>query len=173
MDVIQSGEKEYDTWILLSRVYHMIAKLRRMELAKYNIQPVQAYILFILHALGGETSPTELARYAYENKSAISDILIRMEKQGLVAKTKKIGGNERVKVKLTEKGETALKLSSEREHLRKVMACLMPEKMEQLESCLELIRDNAITQLDLQEKTIVPPSKVSKYYHKKELFSVK
>jgi len=56
MDNSQNGEKEYDTWILLSRVYHMIAKLRRLELAKYNVQPVQAYILFILHALGDDTS---------------------------------------------------------------------------------------------------------------------
>ena len=173
MDISQNGEKEYDTWILLSRVYHMIAKLRRLELAKYNVQPVQAYILFILHALGGETSPTELARYAYEHKSAISDILIRMEKQGLITKTKKIIGNGRVKVKLTEKGEEALRLSSEREFLRKVMSGLTPEKTEQLESCLELIRDNAIKLLDIQEKQIVPPSKVSKYYQNKELFLVK
>ena len=161
MDISQNGEKEYDTWILLSRVYHMIAKLRRLELAKYNIQPVQAYILFILHALGGETSPTELARYAYEHKSAISDILIRMEKQGLITKTKKIIGNGRVKVKLTEKGEEALRLSLEREFLRKVMSGLTPEKTEQLETCLELIRDNAMNLLDIQEKQIVPPSKVS------------
>ncbi len=36
MEISQNGEKEYDTWILLSRVYHMIAKLRRLELAKYK-----------------------------------------------------------------------------------------------------------------------------------------
>ena len=162
MDISQNGEKEYDTWILLSRVYHMIAKLRRLELAKYNIQPVQAYILFILHALGGETSPTELARYAYEHKSAISDILIRMEKQGLITKTKKVIGNGRIKVKLTEKGEEALRLSLEREFLRKAMSGLTPEKTKQLETCLELIRDNAMKLLDIQEKQIVPPSKVSR-----------
>jgi DNA-binding MarR family transcriptional regulator len=167
MDNSQNGEKEYDTWILLSRVYHMIAKLRRMELAKYNVQPVQAYILFILHALGDETSPSELARYAYEHKSAISDILIRMEKQGLITKTKNIIGNGRVQVKLTPKGEEALRLSSEREYLCKVMSGLTPEKTAQLESCLDLIRDNAIKQLDVQEKQIVPPSKVSKHYQKK------
>ena len=161
MDITQNGEKEYDTWILLSRVYHMIAKLRRLELAKYNIQPVQAYILFILHALGGETSPTELARYAYEHKSAISDILIRMEKQGLITKIKKVIGNGRVKVKLTEKGEESLRLSLEREFLRQVMTGLTPEKTAQLESYLELIRDNAMNLLDIQEKQIVPPSKVS------------
>ena len=170
MIIKQNGEKEYDTWILLSRVYHMIAKLRRLELAKHNVLPVQAYILFILHALGGETSPTEISRYAYEHKSAISDILIRMEKQGLLTKTKNLDGRGRVKVKITEKGEEALRLSSERELLRKVMSCLTPDKIKQFESCLELIRDNAINELDLHEKKILPPSKVSKYYHEKELF---
>ncbi len=148
----------------------MIAKLRRLELARYNVLPVQAYILFILHALGGETSPTEISRYAYEHKSAISDILIRMEKQGLLTKTKNLDGRGRVKVKITEKGEEALRLSSERKLLRKVMSCLTPEETKQLESCLELIRDNAISELDLHEKKTIPPSKVSKYYHEKELF---
>jgi MarR family transcriptional regulator for hemolysin len=170
MNIKQNGEKEYDTWILLSRVYHMIAKLRRLELAKYNVLPVQAYILFFLHALGGETSPTEISRYAYEHKSAISDILIRMEKQGLLTKTKSLDRRGRVKVKITEKGEEALRLSSERKLLRKVMLCLTPKETKQLESCLELIRDNAINELDLHEKKILPPSKVSKYYHEKELF---
>jgi DNA-binding MarR family transcriptional regulator len=141
-----------------------------LELAKYNVQPVQAYILFILHALGGETSPTELTRYAYEHKSAISDILIRMEKQGLITKTKSVNGNGRIQVKLTEKGEKALQFSSETALLKKVMSGLTPEKKDQLESCLEIIRDNAISQLDSEEKQIVPPSQVSKYYHKKELF---
>jgi DNA-binding MarR family transcriptional regulator len=173
MDIYQKGEKEYDTWILLSRVYHMIAKLRRLELAKYNIQPVQAYILFILNALGGETSPTELSKYAYEHKSAISDILIRMEKQGLITKIKKVIGNGRVKVKLTKKGEQALRLSSEREFLRKVMTGLTPEKTAQLESCLELMHENALSQLDNQEKKILPPSKVSKYYQREDQHSVK
>jgi hypothetical protein len=50
------------------------------------------------------------------------------------------------------------------------MSGLTPEKAAQLESCLELIRDNAISQLDTEEKQVVPPSKVSKYYHKKQLF---
>jgi hypothetical protein len=71
---------------------------------------------------------------------------------------------------MTEKGEKALKLSSEREYLRRVMSVLTAEKLEQLDSCLGLIRDNAITQLDIQEKKIIAPSKVSKYYHNKELF---
>jgi DNA-binding MarR family transcriptional regulator len=173
MEISQNGEKEYDIWVLLSIVYHMIAKLRRLELSKHNVLPVQAYILFILHALGDEASPTEISRYAYEHKSAISDILIRMEKQGLVTKTKKIIGKGRVTVKLTDKGREALHLSSERAFLQKVMSGITPETIEQLESCLELIRDNAKSQLGVNEKNFLPPSKVSKHYRKKVLSQTK
>ena len=70
-------------------------------------------------------------------------------------------GNGRIKVKLTAKGEEALTLSLEREFLRKAMSGLTPEKTEQMETCLELIRDNALKLLDIHEKQIVPPSKVS------------
>jgi DNA-binding MarR family transcriptional regulator len=173
MDIRQNGEKEYDIWVLLSIVYHMIAKLRRLELSKHNVLPVQAYILFILHALGDEASPTEISRYAYEHKSAISDILIRMEKQGLIAKSKNSAGGGRVKVKLTEKGEEALQLSSERTFLLKVMYGIAPENIEQLESCLALIRDNAKSQLGVNEKNFLPPSEVSGHYRKKVLSQTK
>jgi DNA-binding MarR family transcriptional regulator len=173
MVMSQDGEKEYDIWVLLSIVYHLIAKLRRLELSKHNVLPVQAYILFLLHALGGEASPSEISRYAYEHKSAISDILIRMEKQGLITKSKNNAPGGRVKVKLTEKGEDALQLSSERAFLEKVMSGLTPEKIEQLESFLELMRDNAKNELDVRDKNFIPPSKVSKHHSKKELESIK
>jgi hypothetical protein len=78
-----------------------------------------------------------------------------------------------VKVKLTEKGEEALQLSSERAFLQKVMSGLTPEKIEQLESFLELMRDNAKNQLDVHDKNFIPPSKVSKHYRKKELMLAK
>jgi DNA-binding MarR family transcriptional regulator len=90
-----------------------------------------------------------------------------MEKEALITKIKKVVGNGRVTVKLTEKGEEALRLSSERKFLLKVMSGLTPEQTQQLETCLEFIRDNAVNLLDIQEKQIVPPSKVSKYYQNK------
>jgi DNA-binding MarR family transcriptional regulator len=162
-------DKEYDLWILISRVYHMIAKLRNMEMGKYDILPVQAYVLYILKALGNETTPAELSRYVYQQRSSISDILNRMVKQGLITKEKKSLGKGRVWVKITEKGEKALQLSGERAHLHNVMSVLNEEKRRQLESALEILRDKAVEEFFVYQKTILPPSQLSKYYQDKDL----
>jgi DNA-binding MarR family transcriptional regulator len=162
-------DKEYDIWILLSRVYHLIAMLRKLELSKYNILPVQSYILFIIKALGNETTPSKISEYVYQQRSSISDILNRMVKQGLIRKTNKSGGKKRVIVTLTPKGEKALSLSRNREYLHKVMSSLNEDKKQQLESSMEILRDSAINELSITQKTIMRPSQISKYYRQKNL----
>jgi DNA-binding MarR family transcriptional regulator len=160
-------DKEYDLWILLSRVYHLIAMLRKLELSKYEILPVQSYILFVIKALGNETTPSHISEYVYQQRSSISDILNRMVKQGLIKKANKASGNKRVIVTLTDKGEKALKLSKNREYLHKVMSSLTDEEKQQLESAMEILRDAAINELAITQKTIMRPSLISKYYRKK------
>jgi DNA-binding MarR family transcriptional regulator len=162
-------DKEYDIWILLSRVYHLIATLRKLELSKHDILPVQSYILFIIKAIGNETTPTEISGYVYQQRSSISDILNRMVKKGLIIKINKSSANKRVIIRLTEKGEKALKLSDNREYLHKVMSSLVGEKKRHLESSLEILRDNAINALSITQKTIIRPSQISKYYREKSL----
>jgi DNA-binding MarR family transcriptional regulator len=157
-------DREYDLWILLSRVYHMVAKLRNMEMSKQGILPVQAYMLFIIHSMGNATTPAELARFVYQQRNSVSDILKRMEKQGLITKEKASRGNGRILIKMTEKGKKILQLSKQREHLHNVMSVLNEEKRRQLESLLESLRDRAIEELSVYQKTVLPPSQLSKYY---------
>jgi DNA-binding MarR family transcriptional regulator len=157
-------DREYDLWILLSRVYHMVAKLRNMEMSKQGILPVQAYMLFIIQAMGNATTPAELSRFVYQQRNSVSDILKRMERQGLITKEKASKGNGRILAKMTEKGEKALQLSKQREHLHNIMSVLNEEKRRQLESLLELLRDRAIEELSVYQKTVLPPSQLSKYY---------
>ncbi len=157
-------DREYDLWILISRVYHMVAKLRNMEMNKQGILPVQAYMLFIIQAMGNATTPAELSRFVYQQRNSVSDILKRMEKQGLVTKEKASKGNGRILVKITEKGKKVLQLSKQREHLHNVMSVLSKGKRGQLESLLELLRDRAIKELSIYQKTVLPPSQLSRYY---------
>jgi DNA-binding MarR family transcriptional regulator len=114
MPMSRIQDKEYDIWILLSRVYHLIAMLRKLELQKFNILPTQSYILLIINALGDEATPSKISEYVYQQKSSISDILNRMERQELIIKTNRGGGTKRVLVTLTPKGKKALDLSKNR-----------------------------------------------------------
>jgi len=162
-------DKEYDIWILLSRVYHLIAMLRKLELSKFDILPVQSYILFVIKALGDDTTPSRVSEYVYQQRSSISDILNRMVKQGLIKKTSTSGSKKRVIVTLTEKGEKALALSKQRKYLHRVMSAIPDEKKQLLESGLELLRDSAVNELSITQKTILRPSQISKYYRQKTL----
>jgi DNA-binding MarR family transcriptional regulator len=157
-------DREYDLWILISRVYHMIAKLRNVEMNKYGILPVQAYMLFIIKAMGNATTPAELSRYVYQQRNSVSDILKRMEKQGLITKEKQSDGNRRVMVKMTKKGKEVLQLSKQREHLHSIMSVLSEEKFRQLESLLEILKDSTNQEFTSYRKTVLPPSQLSKYY---------
>jgi len=160
-------DMEYDLWILISRVYHMVAKLRNVEMNKYGILPVQAYMLFMIRAMGNATTPAELSRFVYQQRNSVSDILTRMKRQGLITKEKSSTGNGRVLVKMTEKGEKVLLLSEQREHLHNIMSALTEEKRQQLESLLELLRDRAIEEFSTDRKTVLPPSQLSEYYREK------
>jgi MarR family transcriptional regulator, organic hydroperoxide resistance regulator len=162
-------DKEYDIWILFSRVYHLIAMLRKLELSKFDILPVQSYILFIIKALGNDTTPSKISEFGYQQRSSISDILNRMEKDGLVKKTSNSGSKKRVLITLTDKGEKALALSRKREFLHKIMSSLTEEQRKQLESGLEILRDTAINELSVTQKTILRPSQISRYYRQKNL----
>ena len=158
---------DYDLWILLSRVYHLIAILRKTELAKYDIQPVQSYILLIIKALGNDTTPTEISRHVYQQKSSVSDILNRMEKKGLIKKIIKTGGKKRVAVTLTDMGEEALSFSENREYLYKVLSSLDESKKRQLESALEILSDKALKELSITQKDFLLPSQIADYYRNK------
>jgi DNA-binding MarR family transcriptional regulator len=162
-------DKEYDIWILLSRVYHLIAMLRKLELSKYDILPVQSYILFVIKALGDEPTPSKISEYVYQQRTSISDILNRMLKQGLIKKTSNANSKKRVIVTITPKGEKALAISRNRVYLHTVMESLDDDMKKQLESGLELLRDSAINELSLSQKTILKPSQISRYYRQKNL----
>jgi DNA-binding MarR family transcriptional regulator len=142
----------------------MVAKLRNMEMNKQGILPVQAYMLFIIQSMGNATTPAELSRFVYQQRNSVSDILKRMEKQGLITKEKASKGNGRILVKMSEKGKRILQLSTQREHLHNVMSALNETKRRHLESLLELLRDRAIGELSVYQKTCLPPSQLSKYY---------
>jgi DNA-binding MarR family transcriptional regulator len=108
-------------------------------------------------------------RYVYEQRSSVSDILNRMEKQGPISKTAKTDGKGRVLVKITAKGLPLLESSEQRNHLPSVKSVLNEEKRRQLESILELLRDEAAEELSTLQKTILPPSRLSRFYTKKDM----
>ena len=144
----------YKLWILLSQTRDLIFDLREKELSPYGITARQAIILFIITTLGGKTNINKIARRLHREHHTLSVGLNRMEKQGLVKKTRNPDRKYEIIVTLTEKGQQAYELSLKRESIKEIMSCLSEEEHQQLNSILKKLRDKALE--DLHEVPKVP-----------------
>ena len=137
------GEQDYRVWWLLAQVRHLMHQARENELNQYGITAIQAAILLIIDTIDGKATTSEIARWFLRKPHTIGALLNRMEKQGLITKTKDINNHNRVTASLTEKGRQCYSQSLKRESIREIMSCLSGEERQQLESSLDRLRDMA------------------------------
>jgi len=149
------ADKDYNTWMLLSQIYKLVHKARVQELFKYDITPEQAGILFSIkaaEAFGYDQTLTTISRFTVLEPHSVSEILSRMEKNGLIEKTK--GTRNVLSVNITEQGQRAYELSTKREPMHNVMSCLSEEERRQLDRLLKKVLRVAIQETT---KPIGPP----------------
>jgi DNA-binding MarR family transcriptional regulator len=111
--------------------------------------------LFYIQLVGDKATPAEISRGLFREPHSISEILGRMEKQGLLRRTKDTGRRNLVKAELTDKGREAYTRSAKRESIHKIMSVLSREEHQQLELYLRRIRDRAL-QLIKKKKPLFP-----------------
>ena len=148
------NDRDYNLWILLCQARDTIFKARGKELTQCGVTVEQACILFVVQAIGDKATPTEISRWMLREPHTISTILTRMEKDGLVSKSKDLDKKSRVIVALTEKGRQVYSQSSKRNSIREIISCLSEEEHNQLGSLLEKLRDNALKNI---AKVAKPP----------------
>ena len=143
----------YKLWVLLHQTRDVLHKVREREVDKYGITAVQSAILFIISANKGSVTPSLISNWLLREPHTISSIIGRMEKQGLVEKTRKIGANVELIITLTEKGRQIYEKTSNIESIREMLSCLPEKEREQLHSSLKKLRDKGLSQLLLQKIT--------------------
>ncbi|MEE9400163.1 MAG: winged helix DNA-binding protein [Dehalococcoidales bacterium] len=139
-----STDADYNLWMLLVQTRNATLKARKKELTAYHISPRQSAILFFTQATEGKVTATEIARWLILEPHTISELLKRMEKDGLITKVKGSSKKRSVKIALTEKGRQAYHQSLKRESIRDILSCLSEAEQEQLRSSLKKIRDKAL-----------------------------
>ena len=147
-DLTKMNENE-KTWVRLFRAYTVLERAREMELSRVGITLPQAAVLYFLGTARETLTPTKLARLTYKEPHTISGLLNRMEKQGLIKKTKDLKRKNLVRVSLTKKGEEFFKrLLSERVVIN-ITSCLSKKELDTLneltdklfERTIELLRE--------------------------------
>ena len=139
-------------WVMLHQASDAIFKVREKELTKYSISTTKASVLFTIESIGHPTTPSEIARHLLRESHSASTILSRMEKQGLVRKTKDLERKNMVRVSLTDKGQQVYHQAVKRQSIREIMCCLSDEERQQLLLCLKKVRNRALKKLGLEDR---------------------
>jgi DNA-binding MarR family transcriptional regulator len=94
---------------LIGKARHTLFEVRRRELAPFGVSPRQANILTILDKLGRKSTLVEMAEYTDRGINTLSMQIMRMEKDGLVRKSRETPKSTMVSFELTEKGRQVCK----------------------------------------------------------------
>ena len=144
MDTMSPTKEELSLWRLLALVRQAMLRSRTKELTEYNISPTKAYILSAIEDLGEKATPTRIAQWRLREPHSISEILSRMEKEGLVKRIRDMKNKSMVRIELTKKGQEIKSITSKRYPIHRIMRCLSSEQHEQLKDCLEVLLEQSL-----------------------------
>jgi DNA-binding MarR family transcriptional regulator len=148
MEKIDFLDEYYRLWLLLSQTRSAIFKARQKRLGRY-VHFNQAAALLTIWALEGQATPAVLSRYLFLEPHSASELIIRMEKKGLVTKNKdKVRGNI-VRLSITEKGRKLCTQTVQADFIRSIMSSLTKEQREQLSSSLSILFSLALKELGI------------------------
>jgi len=152
-----SRDKDYELWVLLQQASDAVVRARDKELGKHGISSIEAAVLFIVQSIGDRAIPAEISRWLFREQHTVSALLSRMEKKGLIKKTKDLERKNLVRVTLTEKGKQAYENSIPKESIYHIMSTLSDEERRQFSSNLWALRDRAFEELRIEHRPPFPP----------------
>lgn len=154
MPQISEVNRDYNLWTLLHQVSDIIFSAREAELQQYGIPGMQAEVLFAIKTIGKDATPAQISRMLFRRPHSVSGILSRMEKAGLIKKTKDLKRKNLVRVTLTAKGEQAYKQALKRKSVQRIISALSETEQEKLKSLLETLRSRGLKELGIDPKKV-------------------
>ncbi len=158
MNSKQSRDPNFETWVLLAQTRRAMFRARSKKLLKFGISPRQSALMFMIIDLGEKATPSELARSLFREPHSISELVDRMEKNGLVRRVSDLDKKNLVRVELTDKGRDIYERSLTEEPVHKIMASLSNEEHEQLRALLRKLWDRAIKERGMKKREPFPRS---------------
>ena len=149
-------DKDYNLWHCLSMTHDAISRVRQKELKPYNINLRQSATLTAILTLGDGATPVAISRWIIREINTVSELFTRMERQGLVSKSKDLENKRQKNILLTEKGLEAYNQSRRRGSVNKIMSCLSDEERQQLKACLKKLCDKALEELGIDHEVHFP-----------------
>jgi DNA-binding MarR family transcriptional regulator len=154
---MQDFSSDYYLWVLFSQTRDAILKARERELHSYRISERHAQLLFIINLIGHNATPAKVARWLFREPHSISEILDRMEKQGLLLKVKDMDRKNLIRIELTEKGYDQYQRSFIPKNIPNILSTLSDDERKQFVSLLMKLRKAAIKRVGTKYEVPLPP----------------
>jgi DNA-binding MarR family transcriptional regulator len=138
-----STNRDFELYKWLQRTSNLSFKIRGKELIGHGIAAMHAAVLDTVLEIGKKATPAEIARRLVREPHTISNLLNRMEKQGLIRKVNDLDKKNLVRVVLTQKGRDTYAKISKRDSLVSLMSNISDDEYNQLVEKLQKILTNA------------------------------
>jgi len=148
---------DYYLWVLFSQTRDAILKARERELHTHHISERHAQLLFIIELIGHNASPAKISRWLLREPNSISEIIDRMEKQGLLKKIKDLDRKNQVRIEVTEKGHKVYQRSFIPRNIPEILSVLTESDRKRLISSLMKLRKAAIEHIGVRYHVPLPP----------------
>jgi len=147
MDSKNNGEQ----WRTLGRTLHkthdQISRLRDVKLRKKNLTPIRVGVLSLLVEASKPVTISIIASKMARESHTVTELLMRMQKDGLVEKVRQKDTPALYHIETTEKGkkayQDALKIDIERD----LFSILSPQEQDTLIVYLEKLRGRVLDEL--------------------------
>jgi DNA-binding MarR family transcriptional regulator len=147
----ESAPDEYFMlWVLIAQTKDAILRARERDYARYGISNERRAVLYIIENNGGHSTPVEIARALFRELHSVTEMLKRMEQDGLVTRHQG-SGRSKIEVSVTEKGLDVFKQSLHNQTDKRIFSVLPKEDREHLASCLFALRGKVLQDLGIPE----------------------
>jgi DNA-binding MarR family transcriptional regulator len=156
-----NGSLNYCLWLLMAHTKDKIGILRDRALVRYQVNKEEFAVLYAIqaieHVLKKEATPSLIMRCLVLSPHAVSQIVTRMQKRGLVEKYSSTSGRKSVTVKATERGLAIWKEASQYRHdIDHIMEHLTKEETHYLWKALVKLRRVALKEAGIVYKPLFP-----------------
>jgi MarR family transcriptional regulator, organic hydroperoxide resistance regulator len=145
--------KNYRLWILFNQTLAAMTQARIKQVGKYPF-PSQAWALIFIWASKGRATPTSIAGYLYEERHSASELITKMEENGLVTKKPDPLLKNMVRISITPKGKEVCSHYMGAEVIDEFISGLTAEQQAQFETCLQIMLEKACRKLDIENLAV-------------------
>lgn len=137
-------------WVLIAQTKDAMLRARELEYAPHGISNERRAVLYIVQHNGGRATPVQIAHGLFRELHSVTEMLSRMEKDGLVSKHKG-SGRSKVEVSLTDEGLRVFEQSLRNETDREILSVLTKRQRERLSQYLWKLRNRTLKHLGIPE----------------------